>query len=558
MKKLLKKTLSLVLVLALTASLAACGSASGGAAAAPAGGAEQAAASGGTGAGSATGEKIVNIGVTDTLGTLNPLNMDYAFINLYATSLMFLPLAGFTEDMGYEGFIAESISTEDNKVFDVKLRDDAVWSDGEPVVADDVIFTFLRMTCPEVANFNYDFSMFEGFGDDGSSPSGAESIDGIVKVDDKNLQFKLKGHMNLNTFINNVATWICILPSHVLKDIPAGELLSNDWFNHPDVVDGPFKLDDYDPAHYISYSANDKYFKDRPKIDKLNFRVVQGSELLAGLKSGEIDFLQPSISAVPVEDHAEIESMEGVTASYAPPVTNEMTYINTRKITDKRVRQAIAYAIDRETLLNSLLGGNGEIADGVIPSASPFYDENGTKISYDPEKAKQLLSEAGWDGSQTISYYVGSNDEVVVRAAQVVEQNLEAVGINVEIRTVDFATLMEVGGSDEVDMFSVQYTITPNDYYADLLTLADTEGESWTGGFFSEKLDKALQATQETTDEAELTKLFREVNEVIVDEVPLFSLYFLSNIGAVNDRLVNAKPILYGAFNNIHEWDVKV
>ena len=556
MKKLFKKAVSVILALTLTTSLTACGgSESNAAAPETAGAAEQSHA--GADSELSAGDKIVNIGVTDTLGTLNPLNMDYAFINLYATSLMFLPLAGFTEDMGYEGFIAESISTNDNKVFDVKLRDDAVWSDGEPVVADDVIFTFLRMTCPEVANYNFDFSMFEGFADDGSTPSGAETIDGIVKVDDKNLQFRLKGHMNLNTFINNVATWICILPSHVLKDIPANELLSNDWFNHPDVVDGPFILDDYDAAHYISYSANDKYFKGRPKIDKLNFRVVQGSELLAGLKSGELDFLQPSMSAVPIEDHSEIENMEGVTSIYAEPVTNEMTYINTRKIPDKRVRQAIVHAIDRDTLLNSLLGGNGEIAEGVIPSASPFYDANGTKLDYDPEKAKQLLSEAGWDSSQTIAYYVGSNDEVAVRASQVVEQNLEAVGINVDIRTVDFATLMEVGGTDEVDMFSVQYTITPNDYYADVLTLADVEGDSWTGGFFSKKLDDALQATQETTDDAELTKLFREVNEVIVDEVPLFSLYFLSNIGAVSDRLENARPVLYGAFNNVHEWDVK-
>lgn len=556
MKKMFKKAMAVLMAVTLSASLTACGGSSG-----TAQGTEKGAESSG-GAGTVTdelsrGDKIVNIGVTDTLGTLNPLNMDYAFINLYATSMLFLPLAGFTPDIGFEGFIAESISTKDNKVFDVKLRDDAVWSDGEPVTADDVIFTLLKMTSPEVANYNFDFSMFEGFADDGSSPSGAETIDGIVKVDDKNLQFKLKGHMNLNTFINNVATWICILPSHVLKDIPADELLTNEWFNHPDVVDGPFMLDDYDAAHYISYSANDKYFLGRPKIDKLNFRIVQGSELLAGLKSGELDFIHPSMSAVPIEDHSEIENMEGVTASYADAVTNEMTYINTRKIPDKRVRQAIVYAIDRETLLNSLLGGNGEIADGLIPSASPFYDPNGTKISYDPEKAKALLADAGWDGSQTIAYYVGSNDEVAVRASQVVEQNLEAVGIDVDIRTVDFATLMEVGGSDEVDMFSVQYTITPNDYYADVLTLADIEGESWTGGFFSPELDEVLQATQETTDDAELTKLFRQMNEIIIDEGPIFSLYFLSNIGAVSDRLENAKPTLYGAFNNIHEWDVK-
>lgn len=557
MRKTFKKILAAVLALSLAVSLTACGKK--GEKAEPVKPKTEK-SEGTTGALSnelTAGDKIVNIGVTDTLGTLNPLNMDFAFINLYATSMLFLPLAGFNEDTGFDGLLAESITTKDNKTFDVKIRDDAVWSDGEPVTSDDVIFTILRLSSPEVANYNYDLSMFEGFNDDGTSPSGAESIDGIVKVDDKNLQFKVKDHLNLNTFINNVATWICILPSHVLKDIPANELLTSDWFNHPDVVDGPFKLDEYDAAHYIAYSANDNYFLGRPNIDKLNFRIVPGSDLLTGLKSGEIDLIHPAISAVPMEDHIEIENLEGVKAEYAEPVTNEMTFINTSNITDKRVRQAIVHAIDRQTLLNSLLGGKGEISEGVIPSVSPFYDPNGTKLDYDPEKAKALLREAGWDGSKTINYYVGGNDEVVVRAAQIVEQNLESVGMDVEIRMVDFATLMDVGGSDEVDMFSVQYTITPNDYFADLLSLVDTPVTSWTGGFFNEKLDKALMATQDTADEAELKALSQEVNEVIVDECPLFSLYFISNIGAYSERLVNAKPSLYGAFNNIHEWDVK-
>ncbi len=503
------------------------------------------------------GSSIINIGVTDTLGTLNPLNMDYAFINLYATSLMFLPLGGLNDKMEFEGFIADSITTQDNKVFTVKLKDEAKWSDGEDVTADDVIFTILRLTCPEVANYSFDFSMFEGFSDDGSSPSGAESIAGVEKIDDKTLRFELKGHMNLNTFINNVATWICILPSHALKDIPAGELLSSDWFNHPTVTDGPFVIEDYDPAHYISYSANDSYFLGRPKADKLNFKVVQGSELLAGLKTGEIDFVHPSISAIPVEDRPEIEALPGIKARYSEAVTNEMTFINTKNIPDRDVRRAMVYAIDRQTLLNSLLGGNGEISEGVLPSASPYYDPSGEKTAFDPQKAKELLSKAGWDSTRTLKYYVGSNDEVAVRAAQVVEQNLEAVGIDVDLRTVDFATLMSVAGTDDVDMFSVQYTITPNDYYADMLTLVDVNGESWSGGFFNPELDRVLKATQEAGDDAELKKLYAQMNSIIIDETPLFSLYFISNLGAVSERIANAEPVLYGAFNNIHEWDVR-
>ncbi len=110
-------------------------------------------------------------------------------------------------------------------------------------------------------------------------------------MDDKTVQFVANTPMSLNTFLNNCCVWICILPSHVLKDVPADQLATYDWFQHPDVVDGPYILDDYDSAHYISYHANENYFLGAPKIEKLNFRIIDPSEVLPELKSGEIDNL---------------------------------------------------------------------------------------------------------------------------------------------------------------------------------------------------------------------------------------------------------------------------
>lgn len=500
---------------------------------------------------------IVNIGATDSLGTLNPLNMDWTFINVYATSLMFLPLMVFNNDATAEGMLAESVTTEDNITFHIKLKDDVVWSDGEPVTTDDVIFTILRMTSPEVANFNFGFYSFKGFDDNGLSPSGATEVEGMVKIDEKNMEFVAKSEMSLQTFINNVCTWICILPSHVLKDVPADQLLSYDWFNHPDVVNGPYILDDYDASHYISYSANSKYYLGEPKIEKLNIKIVAGSEILAGLKSGEIDFVQPSMCSVPIEDWSNIEALENVNTQYTDAVTDQMTLINTSKITDKRVRQAIVYSIDRETIVNQLLQGHGEIIDGFVCSLSPYYDSSKATIPYDPEKAKELLSDAGWDGSQVINYYVSSSDSAMVKAAQIIEQYMETVGFQVEIHTVDFATLMSVGGTDDVDMFTVQYTITPNDYYGDIYGLVDREG-SWTGGYLNDQLDAALQATQTTSDIKEIKKLYRTIDDIMIEDVPMFSLYFINNMGVVSKRLKNATPTVYGALKNVQNWEFEV
>ena len=550
-----EKILAAGLALVMAAGLGACGSASAGSSVT---GTSGAAVSGSTGAAAVqTGDDIVNIAFTDSVGTVNPLNMDVTFINYYATSMMFLPLASFNDKYEPDYLLAESITTDDNQTFKVKLKDNAAWSDGQPVTSDDVIYTILKFTCPAVANPNFDFTPFKGFNDDGTSPEGATEIEGIHKTDDKNLEFICKDHMSLNTFLNNVATWVCILPKHAIENIPDDQLLTDSWFSHPDVVDGPYFLDDYDPAHYVSYHANENYFEGAPKIPKINFRIMQGSEILAGLKSGEIDIVHPSCS-IPVEDRDAVEKLEGFTTKYTDNIINEMTLFNTSKeyLSDPRVRQAIIYAIDRDTIVKQLLNGKGEVTDGFICSGSPFYNEGKTKLSYDPDKAKQLLEEAGWDGSQTLQYYVSSSDSIAVKAAQLIQQYLQNVGVKIEINTVDFATLMTIGGTDEEDFFSVQYTITPNDYWADIKNLIDVQDFSWSGGYYNEKVDEDLAKTQETTDETELKSLYNEIEEQVIEDAPMFPMYFQSNLGVVSDRLKNATPSFYGAFDNIQEWSV--
>lgn len=550
-----EKILAAGLALVMAAGLGACGSASAGSSVT---GTSGAAVSGSTGAAALqTGDDIVNIAFTDSVGTVNPLNMDVTFINYYATSMMFLPLASFNDKYEPDYLLAESITTDDNQTFKVKLKDNAAWSDGQPVTSDDVIYTILKFTCPAVANPNFDFTPFKGFNDDGTSPEGATEVEGIHKTDDKNLEFICKDHMSLNTFLNNVATWVCILPKHAIENIPDDQLLTDSWFSHPDVVDGPYFLDDYDPAHYVSYHANENYFEGAPKIPKVNFRIMQGSEILAGLKSGEIDMVHPSCS-IPVEDRDAVEKLEGFTTKYTDNIINEMTLFNTSKeyLSDPRVRQAIIYAIDRDTIVKQLLNGKGEVTDGFICSGSPFYNEGKTKLSYDPDKAKQLLEEAGWDGSQTLQYYVSSSDSIAVKAAQLIQQYLQNVGVKIEINTVDFATLMTIGGTDEEDFFSVQYTITPNDYWADIKNLIDVQDFSWSGGYYNEKVDEDLAKTQETTDETELKSLYNEIEEQVIEDAPMFPMYFQSNLGVVSDRLKNATPSFYGAFDNIQEWSV--
>ena len=556
MKKFVSKTMSLLLVAVMALSLAACGSKTNDSS-------QAAPESTGSASGESTaatqpagnsGEKIVNVGVTDTLGSLNPLLLNGGEINKYATALMFLPLMELDADLNFQGMLADSITTEDNRNFVVHIDEAATWSDGTPITAEDVAYTALRLTSPVINNTAMMYYVFEGVGDDGFVEAGADSVDGIQVIDDKTIQFTTKDSMSLTTFENSYARYLLTLPKHVIEKYTEEELSTAEWFNQPDVISGPFYVTEFDVDHYISYKANPDYWKGAPKIDKLNIKIVDGSQLYAGLQSGEIDITQHTMSVIPPEDYASVEALDNVDVVYGSPVTNQSMFIQTANVPDVRVRQAMLYAINRDQLLSELLDCHGEVVDGFLSSASPFYDDSITPVTYDPEKAKALLEEAGWDGSQTLRFYVNSGDSTFVNAATVMVAQWAAVGIKAEVQTVDFATLMSVAGTRDYDILAVQYTYAPVDPYHDVAWLLGGEG-SWTG-YGDDEVNKALTSTQLTSDVDEIKGLYSIVDKKVQEDVPMISAYIISAQGAVNKRLTGAVPSVYGFFNDVQNWDV--
>ena len=555
-KEMLKRAAALALSGAVALSLAGCGQSGSGAQTGSSEAAAQAGdqSAGGEAAPAAPGEKVVNVGVTSSLNTLNPLLMDGVEINKYATGLMFLPLVELSPDMEFEGMLADSITVEDERNFLVHIDEEAVWSDGQPVTADDVVYTALRLCSPVIGNTAMMYYVFEGVGDDGYVEEGADHVDGIVKVDDKTVRFTTKDPMSLITFNSSYARYLMTLPKHVLEGVAEADLASYDWFNHPDVVSGPFRVTEFDKDHYISYEANEAYFKGAPAIDRLNIRIVEGSQLLAGLQSGEIDITQNTMSAIPLEDYESVQALENVEASFGDPITNQSVFIRTENIPDARVRQAMVYAIDRQQILEQLLKGNGEVSEGFLSSASPYYDDTIEPLGYDPEKAKALLAESGWDGSQVLRFCVDSGDSTFVNAASIIVAQWAAVGIQAQIQTMDINSLMSTAGSGDFDVLAVQYTYPPVDPYVDIAWLLGGEG-SWTG-YTSPEIEEAFAQIPLSSDAKELKELYGAVDRKVQEDVPMFSAYIIKSMAAANKRLVNAQPSVYGFFNHVEQWDV--
>lgn len=546
-----KRLMSLLLTIAVVSAITACGSPND----APNGSNVESGAGGEGPVAAADGEKIINIGVTDSLGGINPFAIDQTEINKYAVDLIFLPLVELDNDMNFQSMLADSITTEDNIHFIVHVDDNATWSDGTPVTAYDVEYSVLRYASPIVGNTTLLLYAFEGTDDEtGFVEEGASSMEGLTVLDDKTIQFTSKYPMALTTFENSYGRYLHILPKHVIEQIDESELTANDWFNHPDVISGPYFLTSYDPDHYISYTANTDYWKGAPKIDKLNIRIVDGSQIYSGLQSGEIDITHHTLTAIPQEDYESIERLDNVKVVYGSPVTNQSAFIQTANITDERVRQAMLYAIDREQLVEQLLRGHGEVVEGFVTSASPFYDASIQPIEYNPDKARELLEEAGWDSTQILRFYVNSGDNTFVNGAQVVAAQWAEVGINAEITTVDLATLMTTAGTTDYDIMVVQYTYAPVDPYPDVAWLLSGE-ESWTG-YYDDEVAEALDGTQQTSSVEEIKALYSIVDKKMQSDVPMFSVYVISAQGAVNNRVIGAQPSVYGFFNDVQNWDV--
>lgn len=499
--------------------------------------------------------KTVNIAVTSPVDTLNPLRTDASEIIKYATSLVFLPLLELNAELEFVPQLAESITTEDNLTFTINLRKDAAWSDGTPVTSKDVEFALLMITSPE-CYFSYLLqNIIVGTDDSGLAPQGATSLEGVKIIDDKTLTVTAKYPVALYTFSNILGRYVFPLPEHVLGDIPRSELLDHEWFRNPTVISGPYFVDKYDPNHYVYYKANENYFLGAPKIERLNMNVVDPAQVLAGLQSGEIDLVQPTTGAMLLEDYEAVKSLSNVTAVPGTPITNQCIFFNTQRVTDVRIRQAIAYGLDRQTILDGLVLGYGEVVDGFLCAASPYYSEDLGVTAYDPAKAAELVKAAKADGVSTdLVWYVNSGDSTFVNASAYIAAVLQEIGLNIEVKTVELPMLMETAGAGDFDVLTVEYTLAPVDPYTDITWLLSEGG--WTR-YTSDTVDTAMALTQSSTDLEEVRGAYLTMSRDVQENVPMISCYIVSKMGAVSNRLVNAHPDVFGTYINVHEWDVQ-
>ncbi len=465
--------------------------------------------------------------------------------------------------------------SEDGKTLTIKLRQDAKWSDGEPVTAHDFVFTYeMIMADGNAVQTRYPYDTF---------------VESVTALDDYTVQIVMT---------EPYVAWAVgfshpFLPKHILEPVfeAEGTLDNAEWNRNPTVGNGPFIFKEWQAASHISFEANPNYWRGRPKLDQIFIRIVPDDEAqMAAIKTGDTDigvFLsaanKPDIDALPDVEMVGVPS--GYVESWFFNLVSEELAAETGispghpALQDPRVRRAIVMATDRQQIINELFYGLYDIP-AVFWYDTPWEDTSLEPWPYDPEGAKALLDEAGWvdsngdgirdkDGVDLIIRYSTTSGNELREATQVVvQQMLAEVGIGVEILNYSYDTLWNSYG-DDGPIATGQYDLAewstspwdypdPNtgDWLCDEIPSDDNPaGGNWQGVCI-EELDKLFSQQAVTVDFNERQKLFFEIERIMHEQVFWAGVRTDPDLWSVNTRLQNVKLSGVDPFWNAYEWDV--
>ena len=504
--------------------------------------------------GSTGGEKVITMAQTGDWDTFMPMNTTNAGAD-NVIELMFDRLMVINTDGTFGPRLAESWETnEAQDKITYHLNENAKWQDGEPVTAEDVVYSAQVASSSE---FNYlrriRMQYFAGTDETGCE-TGTDSVE-VKALDDHTVEFTLKTPMDPAIIYALVNRDFFIMPKHLLGDISDTDLVNDAFWQKP-VGSGPCIFDSMESGVSIEFKANKDYYLGAPDFDRLVFKKVQSSNLLSGLMSGDIDVLSGN-SQIPLADWEAAKNTQGIVTKSVPTFAYQYMAMNTsRDYLTEDVRHAISLAINRQVIVDQLLQGEARIAIGPLAEDHPYFDEKLLPIEYDPEKAKSMLEAAGWDSNRELEVMVSTGNEVREKSAILIQQDLQKIGIKTKIQTLDFPTLLTnarngdydlcfIGSSGSVDPSESVPNVTAG-YMNNFAQLSDpTLGQIGESG------------AKEITFEAR-KKIYDQYQEELFKQMPMAFLYHTNDLFAYNEKLENVREgaIDYNVNKNVWEWKV--
>ena len=317
------------------------------------------------------------------------------------------------------GIATLSVDPE-NKKATIKIKDGMKWSDGQPIVADDIIYTYEVIGNKEYTGVRYSDESAKIVGMEDYKAGKASTISGIKKIDDKTVEISFK-EMGQGIYTGGNGLERYAMPKHYLKDVPIKDLEKSEKIRSKVVVAGPYTISSIVPGESIELKGNPYYFKGKPKTDKVTIQVVNSQTITAAMKSGKYDI----VLDIPTELYKTYKDLDNIDTlgrqelyySYLgfkmgkyDKTKGENVVNPNAKMADLKLRQALAYGLDIKQMVKAFYDGLREKATSSVPPVfEKYYPKDLAGFPYDPEKAKKLLDEAGYKDVNSDGYREDKN-----------------------------------------------------------------------------------------------------------------------------------------------------
>ncbi len=349
--------------------------------------------------------------------------------------------------------------SDDGLTYNFTLRNGVVFSDGTPLTSEDVKFTFERMlTLPDSQQTDYAVAIE---GADALMNGTAQELSGIKVEDDTHFSITLAEPFSV--FLAQLAT-----PSTSILSKSIVTEAGDDFGIVPEKTlgTGPYVVTKWDRGSGLTFAYNPLYWGEEPSVKQVTARVMDASSMDMAFQKGDLDIIDClMLDSTVVESTYKTKYKDNIVAVDRLGINYLMLNEKTGPLSDAKVRKAIQYAIDRQSMLDAIYGGDGKLEDGVYPSGCLGYSQdNQGWLKYDPDAAKELLKEAGYQDGFEMELALDSDAaEANKNMIQIIAQNLGDVGITANIKNYDHASWLDLRNSGDMESFLAMWILDFND-----------------------------------------------------------------------------------------------